>query len=273
MNSIQFDQISGKFIYMGRYSDFTPEIREMFAQRTKGQAICHRVSFWLMAQGLINPLNYFLQNPGQFDSDTLAKLSCSYIVGMILAVTGESDCFRDDPKDMLQCFFDLENDLLEKYKGNLNEIFQIMEYVKENNIMEEELSWLMLSMEGEINRILDHLNNEPYNLQLGDKSWNSSLGSALDIFEDYVVEEGGFRISNHEDSKVITLLKHTTLGGGDNFDISSLYIYTAKWKEKIFIYNSRLNMPLRSITIEESNIPILYYDYIKGDWLNFQEYA
>lgn len=271
MNNIQFDLNEKRFIYMGRYSDFTPEIKKNFEQRSKGKAICHRVSFYLMASGLLNAMNWFLKNPEGLAGEVRAKNSCSYVIGMILAVTGRIDCFCEERGNMTDRFFAAEDAVLAKYKGGINEICRMLTFVAEQEVTEELLDWMMVSVEGYLNRVLDLLNNEPYNLKLGNASWNSSIGSAFDIFEGYTVEDDRFQLSYYEDSKVITLLKNATLGGGENFDQSALYLYTAVWEGKTFIYCSGLEMPLRSMVIAESDKPVMYYDYVKGQWWDFRE--
>lgn len=270
MNSIQYDLFGGNFCYMGRHSEFTPETERRFVQRDQGTAICHRVSFYLMAMGLKNALNYFIKNPECLDGNTLAKSSCSYMIGMILAVTGKMNGLSENRINMLDHFMGIRDEILEKYKPMLGEIFGILKFLGEPSVTEEQMRWLMLSAEGYINRILDNLNNEPNNLRLGKASWNASIGSAFDIFGKYEMEEGKFMLSE-EDSKVITLLKHTTLGGGENFDRSLLYIYTAEWESETFLYNSRLEIPLSAIEPEESETPILYYDYIERKPRDFRE--
>ncbi|MBP3459985.1 MAG: hypothetical protein J6K58_12315 [Lachnospiraceae bacterium] len=270
MNSIQYDFYGKKFCYMGRHSEFTPEIKRRFEQRDKGTAICHRISFYLMSMGLQNALNYFIKNPECLDGNTLAKSSCSYMIGMILAVTGKINGLSDERINMLDHFMGIRDDILDKYKPLMGEMFGVLKFLGEQSITEEQVHWLMLGVEGYVNRILDYLNNEPYNLRLGMASWNASIGSAFDIFENYETEEDQFRLSEG-DSKVITLLKHTTLGGGENFDKSYLYIYTAEWQSQTFIYNSRLDIPLSAIEPEESEKPILYFDYIDQKFREFRE--
>jgi hypothetical protein len=135
----------------------------------------------------------------------------------------------------------------------------------------------MLIIEGLLNRILDNLNNEFHNLSLGNASWNSSLGNAFDPFAPVVSNGNEFIIIDDDDNgaddgKVITILKHATLGGGQNYNESELFIYTAEYEGRNFVYQSCImDIPLESVSFVKCEKPIIYHDYLRENDIPFYE--
>ena len=81
----------------------------------------------------------------------------------------------------------------------------------------------MLIVEVYLNRILDDLNNEEFNLRPGNASWNSSVSNALDCLEFAKPclnnGEAHFMLGT-KDSQVVPIMIHITKPGGDEFDES-----------------------------------------------------
>lgn len=268
MNSIQYNWEEKEFQYMGRYSDFTQDIINKYpSSRKEHTAICHRVSFYLMAKGLINALNFYICNMTSGTSvnqEELTRETMFYILSMILAVSGKhQDIFNDDFQ-IVEEYYSIGDSEIERYQFALMKMEEVMNAIGD----EEQLFPMMLVVEGLVNCILDDLNNEPYNLQLGNASWNSSLGNAFDAFKLAELGEQGFVIGD-EDSKVISILRHGTKGGGPDFNESELCIFTAEWKEEPFLYQSCSQKPLEKSNIIDCEIPILYRDLSDGEMHNF----
>lgn len=284
MNSIQYNITNGNFEYMGRYSDFTPETTRKFqSSRKEKTAICHRISFSLMCTGFINALNFYtsnLENVIPNDYDGLIRETSFYIICEILAITGKHmEIFFDiniNDIDKLaynikDIYINLDDPYITEYKNYISTLFEILE-AGFNGEMEFKRS--MFAIEAIINRILDNLNNEEFNLHIGQASWNSSIGDAMDPSEPATkVNNGESFILGDIDSKVITLFKRGTKGGGEYFNESSLFIYVAANDDGPFIYQSCSEKPLESIQVlEVADVPIYYHDYLsKEESVNFQD--
>lgn len=276
MNSIQYNITNGNFEYMGRYSDFTPETTRKFqSSRKEKTAICHRISFSLMCTGFINALNFYTSNleNGRHDLP-LIQDTLLYIICEILAITGKHmDLFFNNgfDADIIDMYISLDDPYITEYKNYISTLFEILE-AGFNGEMEAKRS--MFAIEAIINRILDNLNNEEFNLHIGQASWNSSIGDAMDPSEPATnVNNGESFILGDIDSKVITLFKHGTKGGGEYFNESSLFIYVAANGAVPFIYQSCSEKPLESIQVlEVADVPIYYHDYLsKEESVNFQD--
>ena len=114
MNCIQFNSESGKFEYKGRFIDFSDDVKQKYSSsREDNTAICHRVSFKLMANALINAANYYIVNYRSDDKQFLAKKTTDCILGIIMAVTGKFPNPLKNPEDSIKNFSGLEDDKIE----------------------------------------------------------------------------------------------------------------------------------------------------------------
>lgn len=218
MPSIKYNPKTHRYIYIpNQRSDFSNETKEAFKKERKpNQDICHRVSYKVMACALVNAANFYLSQSSYLKSRysvlrRIIRHSLKGVEGIIRAVSG---AFPED---------DTEQWRLNKYARNVHDLrvsFGKISKGKKEGIQEVAYN---------LNDILDKLNNERFNLQLGDSSKNRSIGSAFDCFEDVSVKiEGRKKIFTlgETDSRVLSYVIHKTFGGGDNFDESEVFIYT-----------------------------------------------
>lgn len=240
MCSIKYDFEKQKFVYIpNQRSDFSKETKDEFKDdRESNQDICHRVSYKVMACALVNAANYYLSKSSKLESEDpdsqnqlqdIIGYSLWGVDGIIRAVTGlipEPNEEGGDLGDYEQNIYDLELSFESIFKEN-------KENNKEENEEEngeenkEKIPVGIQEVENNLNDILDKLNNERFNLQLGDSSKNRSIGSAFDCFGEvsYDDEDGTFTLGE-TDSKVLSYVIHKTFGGGDDFDESEVFIYT-----------------------------------------------
>lgn len=240
MNSIQYNFDTGLFNYEGRFSEFSSEIRHnMQSSRKNNTAICHRVSFYLMAKALINAINFYIYNFKDYkEKNSLQYLTYEtiyYILGIIIAVTGQFPEILDLERSiesmigLTDTFLELQDVQIEDYQTYVGKLKDILSNPPLNDTVE--FRDVMLIAEGYLNRILDDLNNEEFNLRLGNASWNSSVSNALDCFE-FVDAcsniKNPYFILGEDDSHVVTIMVNMTKPGGPSFKESELFIYTAK---------------------------------------------
>lgn len=219
-----------EFVYAGRF-DFYADTERKIQQVGENTDICHRVSFRLMADALINALNFFLSaiyRNAPRDA-ALAGETIHYVRGIISAVAGIYPSFGENLAVGLKRVFEGK----EPYEFFL----KIIEETLKSDL---DLLISMFCVESCLNHILDLMNNEAYNLKRGDRSTNRSIGAAFDAFEVPEKREdlGGLLLGS-EDSKVATMLIHATKGGGVNFDESALHIILVRDDNKeVFIQSS-----------------------------------
>lgn len=266
---------SGRFVYAKARFDFSKATREYFAgSRSGDEAICHRVSFKLMADAFINAANFYIanyQNPGDFD---VAGETTCYILGIIMAVTGKFPKSMELSDDFINNFIYSQEPELKEYQTHVNSLLKLFRENKDLGPQEDPKIFAEITKH--LNSILDSLNNEKYNLRLGDASLNSSIGSAFDC-------SGGVRyvdiqgkkvfLLSEEDSKVLTLLINMTKPGGKNLTDSSLVLYTGSRKDgEAALYRSTGISKLKNAETLSLDIPIIYYnkydqkfyDFVKG---------
>jgi hypothetical protein len=207
-----------------------------------------------MADALINAMNFFLANTQCPD---LVAETMLYVEGIIVAVTGKDyNIFLEKTQN-----FNIQLDL-GKYNGALESLRNILE----NEITGESINDIVHI----INIILDNLNNESYNLKVGNASWNASIGSGFDPFDE-VEYDGEVFLIKWEDARVLTALLHGTKGSGPNFDQSGVYFYTALLDGRPYIYqSSTVEHFVHANELKETDIPICYFDGIENRYIKIQ---
>ena len=263
MSSIQYDFETNRFVYNGRFSDFSSEIaNKLHSSRKNNTAICHRVSFYFIAKALINPLNFYICNlPTETPMETLAGETVCYIIGIILAVSGAFPDFLDLSNQFINSFLESNNEGLKNYQFYIKNLLSNLLQPPTRDV--EEIGDFMLIAEGYLNRILEDLNNEEFNLKIGNASWNSSISNAFDCFEKKEACSGDKFIIEGTDSQVLSILINMTKPGGDNFDVSELFIYTAlivneEGKELILLCQSCRTESVKECQEIDPYFPIIY---------------
>lgn len=266
---------SDRFVYAKARFGFSKAAREYFAgSRSGGEAICHRVSFRLMADALINAANFYIanyQNPGDFD---VAGETTCYILGIIMAVTGKFPKSMELSDGFINNFIYSQDPELKEYQTHVNSLLKLFRENKDLGPKEDQEIFTEITKH--LNSILNSLNNEKYNLRLGDASLNSSIGSAFDCSGGvrYIDIQGKkvFLLSD-EDSEVLTLLINMTKPGGKNLTDSGLFLYTGSRKDgEAALYRSTGISKLKNAETLSLDIPIIYYnkydqkfyDFVKG---------
>lgn len=222
---IEYDPNTKMFIYTGERSGFSHERRTNIPRKAfPRKALCHRVSYKLMANALINAVNYYVVNYDKLDQQVLAKITEVCIYGIIIAVTGKFQQPLEKSENLINHFLELDKN---KYQPCVEELMNALANLQKGN--DKEISDVFPIAERCLNRILDNLNNEGFNLKVGNASWNSSIREAFDCFDDVGIEkkDGSVIVTLGErDSEVMTILLNMTMPGGDHFDKSELFVYT-----------------------------------------------
>lgn len=276
MNCIQFNSESGKFEYKGRFIDFSDDVKQKYpSSREDNTAICHRVSFKLMANALINAANYYIVNYRSDDKQFLAKKTTDCILGIIMAVTGKFPNPLKNPEDSINNFLNLKDDKIENYQLYVKGLMDVLANPQKNNL--NEISDVIPIVEGYLNWILEDLNNEEFNLKLRTASWNSSIRDAFDCFNVGTTKKEDGRVIftlGEEDSKVMTILLNMTMSGGENFDESGVFIFTALLnKENPVLCQSSIEGKVSRDQRKTPNGSIRYWDGFKRSyaWLESEK--
>lgn len=288
MNSIQYNFDTGLFNYEGRFSEFSSEIRHnMQSSRKNNTAICHRVSFYLMAKALINAINFYICNfekcMAENNLQYLTYETIYYILGIIMAVTGQFPPSLDPERSiesmigLTDSFLELQDVQIEDYQTYVGKLKDILSNPPLNDTVE--FRDVMLIAEGYLNRILDDLNNEEFNLRLGNASWNSSVSNALDCFK-LIAPCSDIKAPQFElgpvDSHVVTIMVNMTKPGGPKFEESELFIYTALIKAANGRYQAVLCQSCRTESVKQcedfkNNCTIIYTNPYDRQKYLFQE--
>lgn len=279
-NSIVYN--ANRFEYSGTRFRFSQETLDFFRSSTsEGMDICHRVSYKLMADALVNAANFYLdyyQKSGEAniagetkrqesEEADIARETTNYILGIICAVRGKmptSMDFTDKTIDELILSKELEG-----YREDIKKLRELFA-VDPRGTSDQNVE-----ITERLNGILYKLNNEKNNLREGSSSWNSSIGSAFDCFGTVALMvynqqgEEAF-VLGEKDSEVLTLLLHMTKPGGKNYNESGLYIYTAESKNhEGILYQSTQSGRARTSEMSTLNCPIIYYNKYEGKFYNF----
>lgn len=285
MDLIYFDETKESFCVSGERPSFIPS---NLPYQPGGidephTCICHSISFYTIAQGIVNALNCSFINKAA---------AINYIFGMIVSVltipvpndwvtffsdggfqfapnsdmTTYQNFLSNIPEDYQQSVSKEEANFLFQYTFNLEPYVALMKKIEDAMNIDCNCQCKYYYIAANASEIVRLLNSEKVNLRTGFSNWNSSTQSAYDPIR--YIYDNGFLITSLCDSIRISNLIHFTLGKDENIlnTEDALFFYSARDNQNTpFLYSS--NNPISfegTADYSECKDPIYYYDYIRG---------
>lgn len=196
--------------------------------------VCHGISFHTIKEGIVNGLNYFLNN--DFTKGALV------LGGVIAAVLRLKIIYTEDADE-------LKNELLAELPGGYRNFIQ--------NVTREFTDPFGFDIEEAADSILKNLFNETPNLRWGNSSWNRSIEAAFDP-SGFGWKQGDVYLSVQDSIAVNDLLWFAP-------DVA-VWFYTFKYNSKQGISSSDNTYNIPENCEDDDSVTIYYKNYVYNEW-------
>jgi hypothetical protein len=252
-----------------RRHKFDPSVYDLMKA---GYDLCHRISYYTIANGICNALNFLWYHNINTQDETALNRGVGYIAGMIFSVYCEEGIFYDILGQDELVF-------LERIVNQVTDDGEVEDDERSEVKKQFLILWDTVSEYGKFadsatiakaaNDLLYLLNSCRSNLRAGNSHWNRSLSSAYDpTVWKYNREDDVFELYD-QDNIQITNLMNFTLGQAEDVanTHNALFFYSSyDVKNRPILYSSQNGEQLMSrFSYEKCALKIKYYDYVWGE--------